>query len=308
MRELSPTAVALEGDFDHLDLHTRGIRLHAVVAGKPTDPLIIFLHDSFTCWVDFAHILPSVAAQGFYAVALDMRGYGMSDKPPTGHDLRHLTGDLSGAIRTLGHDKAHIVGMGTGATIAWTLATSHPNHVKSITTCGAIHPTDMRKLVMRQPWLFSNLVATSALFMLPSSVVAKMWRHKKPLIRRDLRNNTSLDFQCSEQFTQNLRWRETTASIASSTVAIIRSSRVFLAVAPPKWAAATVDVPVHMLIDNSHQSAALVPAARSRATLGIRTQVIPGTRLRPHLENPKDFISAITAFAHAIESKADHAS
>ena len=132
-RNLSPNAVALDGEFRHDMVHTRGLRLHAATAGNPADPAIVLLHDAYTCWADFKDVLPLLGNLGLHAIAVDLRGYGMSDKPPMGHDLRHLCGDIAGAIRTLGHDKAHIVGMGTGATLAWTMATGYPDHVASIT-------------------------------------------------------------------------------------------------------------------------------------------------------------------------------
>ena len=150
-RNLSPNAVALDGEFRHDMVHTRGLRLHAATAGNPADPAIVLLHDAYTCWADFKDVLPLLGNLGLHAIAVDLRGYGMSDKPPMGHDLRHLCGDIAGAIRTLGHDKAHIVGMGTGATLAWTMATGYPDHVASITSCGAIHPIDMRRATFTHP-------------------------------------------------------------------------------------------------------------------------------------------------------------
>ena len=170
-RNLSPNAVALDGEFRHDMVHTRGLRLHAATAGNPADPAIVLLHDAYTCWADFKDVLPLLGNLGLHAIAVDLRGYGMSDKPPMGHDLRHLCGDIAGAIRTLGHDKAHIVGMGTGATLAWTMATGYPDHVASITSCGAIHPIDMRRATFTHPWLFTTLLITSGLFRLPRRVV-----------------------------------------------------------------------------------------------------------------------------------------
>ena len=37
-RNLSPNAVALDGEFRHDMVHTRGLRLHAATAGNPADP------------------------------------------------------------------------------------------------------------------------------------------------------------------------------------------------------------------------------------------------------------------------------
>jgi len=190
-RNLSPNAVALDGEFRHDMVHTRGLRLPAATAGNPADPAIVLLHDAYTCWADFKDVLPLLGNLGLHAIAVDLRGYGMSDKPPMGHDLRHLCGDIAGAIRTLGHDKAHIVGMGTGATLAWTMATGYPDHVASITSCGAIHPIDMRRATFTHPWLFTTLLITSGLFRLPSWLVRNLWRTRGRFLRRDPRSNTT---------------------------------------------------------------------------------------------------------------------
>lgn len=45
-RNLSPNAVALDGEFRHDMVHTRGLRLHAATAGNPADPAIVLLHDA----------------------------------------------------------------------------------------------------------------------------------------------------------------------------------------------------------------------------------------------------------------------
>ncbi len=42
MNPLPPSVVELDGPFEHEFLHTRGIRLHAVTAGNPDDPLVLY--------------------------------------------------------------------------------------------------------------------------------------------------------------------------------------------------------------------------------------------------------------------------
>ena len=103
MTSLSPSVVELDGPFEHEFLHTRGIRLHAATAGDPDNPLVVLLHGSFGGWFDFREVIALLADAGFHVAALDMRGFGMSDKPPLepGQDIRVAVGDVSGAIRAL---------------------------------------------------------------------------------------------------------------------------------------------------------------------------------------------------------------
>ena len=64
--------------------------------------------------MDLASQLPALADAGFRAVAVDLRGYGDSDKPPRGYDLWTLAGDVAGLIRALGEPTARIVGARLG--------------------------------------------------------------------------------------------------------------------------------------------------------------------------------------------------
>ena len=66
----------------------------------------MLLHGFPEFWWTWRHQLPALADAGFHAVAVDLRGYGDSDKPPRGYDLWTLAGDVAGpdprARRTVG--------------------------------------------------------------------------------------------------------------------------------------------------------------------------------------------------------------
>ena len=290
MRNLSPKAVALEGDFTHRSLHVRGGRLHAASAGNPSDPAVVLLHDSLTCWVDFAHILPLLATQGFHVAALDLRGFGMSDKPPSGYDYRHSCGDIAGAIRALGHDRAHLVGMGVGGALAWTLCYSHPNHIASITTVEMVHPSDLRRLRRSRPWLLRTQasVAISASTLRPSAWPA--------MIEHALRATTTPEFHDTQAFKDNLQWRNIAMNIAATGTPVKRMSRLPFTPTPVKWAEGFITTPAHILTDHSPMSQALVTLARKRTTRRLELTHVDGTKLRPHLENPQGFVDTVATF------------
>ena len=63
----------------HGTVDTNGITLHYVEQG--TGPLVVFCHGFPESWYSWRHQLPVVAAAGFRAVAMSMRGYGRSDAP-----------------------------------------------------------------------------------------------------------------------------------------------------------------------------------------------------------------------------------
>jgi epoxide hydrolase 4 len=64
----------------------------------------------------------------FQVVALDLRGYNISDKPLGGeqYSMHHLVGDVQAVTRHTGRDKATIVGHDWGGAISWMFAINLP--------------------------------------------------------------------------------------------------------------------------------------------------------------------------------------
>lgn len=297
-RQLSPNVVVLEGDFQHQMLHTRGVRLHAVTAGESHRPLIVLLHDSFGGWFDFRHVIAPLARQGFHVAAIDLRGYGMSDKPPQGYNHREAVGDVIGCISTLGHQRAHLVGIGSGAAIAWLTAAHEPERVLSLMSAGAAHPLDMRHAILTNPWNFSNLVAMTSTFRLPKLLAKQAWSWRERIIARDLRNTTSLEFQQSEAFRDALQLRYAAMSIQSTFTPVTKTSRYVVNVPPVRWSKERIAAPVHMFSDASAASRVLVKRGAKRCVGPFSTERIPGTRQRPHLEQPAAFVQSVANFAN----------
>lgn len=288
----SPNVVAFEGPWRHQMLHTRGVRLHAATIGEPDAPLIVLLHDAYGGWFDYRPILPVLAEAGFHVAALDCRGYGMSDKPPAGYDLHNATGDIAGAIRTLGHRDAHVVGVGSGAAIAWALATSHPDHVASIVTAGAVHPADMRKAIATRPWLYSGLVGITLPMRMPPALRKLYWHNPQARIERELRLNTHPAFQATEQFGEQVRLRAVACGISSTFPGIAKTMRYQVNLPPLAWINAPVMVPAFAL-EGSAQSRIEQRFAAMRTVSGVQTFQMEQVRHRPHLEAPEAFAAEI---------------
>jgi pimeloyl-ACP methyl ester carboxylesterase len=145
-----PSSVRLPGPWTHRAVSANGIRLH-VAECDGGGPLVVLLHGFPEFWWSWRHQLSDLADQGFRAVAVDLRGYGDSDKPPRGYDLWTLAGDVAGLIRALGESRAHVVGHDWGGLIAWTVAALHPRLVRSLAVIAAPHPLAVRAAVLRDP-------------------------------------------------------------------------------------------------------------------------------------------------------------
>jgi len=117
---------------EHLQLETNGIRMHAVTQGK--GPAVLFCHGFPGLWYSWRHQLPVVAEAGFRAIAIDMRGYGCSDRPlnATEYGNQTIVADLTGVLDALGERQAVFVGHDFGAQAAWAAALHAPERVRGV--------------------------------------------------------------------------------------------------------------------------------------------------------------------------------
>ncbi|MBT9445474.1 MAG: alpha/beta hydrolase [Hyphomonadaceae bacterium] len=114
-------------------IESNGIRLRAVVEGS--GPLVVFVHGFPESWYSWRHQIAPVAAAGFTACAIDVRGYGGSDKPHAveAYDMETLVADVAGVIEALAPDcKAILVGHDWGAPIVWNTALTRPDRVRAV--------------------------------------------------------------------------------------------------------------------------------------------------------------------------------
>jgi pimeloyl-ACP methyl ester carboxylesterase len=123
-------------------VRANGIAVHVAELG--TGPLVLLLHGFPQFWWTWHQQLVDLADAGYRAVAVDLRGYGASDKPPRGYDSITLAADMAALVTSLGEADAMVVGTDLGGTLAWTMAASHPRVVRSLVILGAAHPLRMR--------------------------------------------------------------------------------------------------------------------------------------------------------------------
>lgn len=137
--------VLIEGPWEHEFVSANGTRFHVVTAGPSdrTAPLVVLLHGFPQFWWAWRHQIPALTEAGFRVAAVDMRGSGASDKPPTGYDVPTRTQDVAGIIRSLGATNAIIVGQGIGAVTAWAMPSMQPVVTRAVAALSSPHPAHM---------------------------------------------------------------------------------------------------------------------------------------------------------------------
>lgn len=109
------------------------LTLRCAVEGE--GPLVIMVHGFPESWYSWRHQIGPVADAGFTACAIDVRGYGGSDKPHPveAYSMERIVGDLVGLRMALQPDRpAILVGHDWGAPIVWNSALTHPEHFRAV--------------------------------------------------------------------------------------------------------------------------------------------------------------------------------
>jgi pimeloyl-ACP methyl ester carboxylesterase len=115
-RSSTPTGRAVPGD---------GVTLHARDWGGGGQPVLLLhgLASNARIWDGVASRL---AGAGLRVVALDLRGHGESDQPPSGYDFATQVRDLDAALAALGMERPVLVGHSWGANVALQHAADRP--------------------------------------------------------------------------------------------------------------------------------------------------------------------------------------
>jgi pimeloyl-ACP methyl ester carboxylesterase len=138
--------VFIKGPWSHRSVTANGTRFHVAESGD--GPLVLLLHGFPEFWWTWREQLSALRRAGYRAVAVDLRGYGGSDKPPRGYDLVTAASDAAGLVRSLGEANAVIVGHDWGGLIAWSMAAYFPKVVRRLVAVSVPHPLRLHTAVL----------------------------------------------------------------------------------------------------------------------------------------------------------------
>lgn len=124
---------------EHHYATVNGVKLHYASTGK--GPLMLFIHGFPEFWYAWKAQLEEFSGD-YQAVALDMRGFNLSDKPTEvkQYGPKYLVEDVRQLIDHLGGKPAIVVAHDWGGAVAWNLAIRHPDYVAKLVIINSPHP------------------------------------------------------------------------------------------------------------------------------------------------------------------------
>lgn len=218
-----PSVTRIDGPWRHLDVHANGIRFHVVEALPPGNagglpptarPLVMLLHGFGSFWWSWRHQLRGLA--GARVVAVDLRGYGGSDKPPRGYDGWTLSGDAAGLIRALGHSSATLVGHADGGLACWATALLHSRLVSAVALISSPHPAALRQSTLTHRDQARALLSTLLQYQVPLWPERLLTRDDGAEIERLVRSRSSAKWIASEDFSETVRHLRTAIQIPAA--------------------------------------------------------------------------------------------
>lgn len=147
-----PTMLAddIERYVEHGYAENNGVKIHYVALGS--GPLVVMVHGFPDFWYTWRHQMVALAPH-YRVVALDLRGYNLSDKPTEGaqYAMPHLLGDVRAVIEAQGKEKAVVIGHDWGGAISWQFAIHLPQMVDRLVIINLPHPRAMARELAHNP-------------------------------------------------------------------------------------------------------------------------------------------------------------
>ena len=131
-----------------------GIMIRVVERGDPTSPPIVLIHGwGCTAYV-FRYNMPALAEAGFRAIAVDLKGHGLSDKPlaPDEYTIDSLVEHLRDILDALGLESPALAGHSLGGSLIYHFASRYPARAKCL---GMLSPVGLKGVPLM--WLYRFL-------------------------------------------------------------------------------------------------------------------------------------------------------
>jgi len=131
-----------------------GIKIRVVETGEPTSPPVLLVHGWGCSAFVYRDNMPALAAAGFRAIAVDLKGHGLSDKPVAAgeYTVDALVEHLLDILEVLGLERPALVGHSLGGTLIYHFAMRYPQRARCL---GLISPVGLTGVTLL--WLYRAL-------------------------------------------------------------------------------------------------------------------------------------------------------
>jgi pimeloyl-ACP methyl ester carboxylesterase len=143
-----------ESGFQDREAELGGVRLHYRIGGAGLP--VVLLH-GFAETGDMWHPVLPLLSRDHTVVVPDLRGAGGSSRPEGGYDKKTMARDIHALLRSLGIDRACVVGHDIGMMVAYAYAAQHPDATERVVLMDAFLPgigNWQRMWLLRDLWHF----------------------------------------------------------------------------------------------------------------------------------------------------------
>src|ERR1041385_4543490 len=134
---LSANADKLPAGFTERDAEVNGVRIHYSIGGKGGP--VVLLHGYAQTSHMWNPIMP-LLAKNHTVIVPDLRGAGGSSKPESGYNKKNMAVDIHELVKSLGFNRASIVGHDIGLMVAYAYAAQFPQETERLVLMDAFLP------------------------------------------------------------------------------------------------------------------------------------------------------------------------
>ena len=122
-------------------MHRNGLTFDVRRGGPSNGEPVLLLHGFPQTGAMWAAVASGLEQRGYRTVAPDQRGYSPGARPPGGRPYRlpELVDDAAAVVDQVAGGPVHVVGHDWGGSVAWMLAASRPELVRTLTTISGPH-------------------------------------------------------------------------------------------------------------------------------------------------------------------------
>src|SRR4051794_36361873 len=122
------------------------VRQAGPLDGEP----VVLLHGFPETSASWDEVMVALAGDGYRAMAPDQRGYSPGARPDGigAYRVEQLAADVVALLDDIGAPAAHIVGHDWGGIVAWHLAGTRPDRVRTLTSVSTPHPSAFQRVLL----------------------------------------------------------------------------------------------------------------------------------------------------------------